>query len=172
MKEKLFLQSNELSLRLGSIQESDGEKLREWKNANRHAFFFQDIITPDQQAHWFEKYQSRADDYMFMVIVEAQTIGCMGFRMIERCADIYNLILGERAWGGKGLMSQAMRLMCSFILSDFSREIGAQVLRSNPAIRWYQQNGFRAYLTHDTFIEMRLDLTLFQPYAFHRTAMV
>ena len=57
-------------------------------------FSDQEIITPEAQGRWFKNYQERPDDWMFVVRVEGQTIGCMGFRLIDLEADVYNVILG------------------------------------------------------------------------------
>ena len=172
MKEKFLLESPDLDVRLYSIQESDCENLRRWKNAHRAAFFYQGIITPDQQLDWFRKYHDRADDFMFIVFAQDHAIGCMGFRMIDGRADIYNVILGEAEYGGKGWMSQAIQLLCSFIYTEFSHLIVAQVITHNPALTWYRKNGFREIATRENYVEIELDLARFCPCAFHKTAQV
>ncbi len=168
MKEHFTLVSPDANIALRTIAESDLENLRQWKNANRFAFFFQDVVTPEQQTAWFQGYLERSKDYMFIVQSEKRSIGCMGFRLLDNQADIYNVILGNPEMGGKGLMSKAMRLMCSYIAADFSQDISAQVLRSNPAIGWYRKNGFRESAAHDTYVEVKLDLTQFRPYPFEK----
>jgi len=163
-----FLRSPDLPVTLQTIAESDCENLRQWKNANRFSFFFQEIITPEQQAQWFRGYLGRENDYMFIVQREGLSVGCMGFRMLEHNADIYNVIRASPLPSGKGSMSHAMRLICSFLVAGFSSEISARVLRSNPAIQWYRKNGFREAAVHDTFVEMKLDLVHFRPCAFEK----
>lgn len=149
-------------LALRTIVEADCEDLRQWKNANRFSFFHQEIITPQQQREWFAGYLARDDDYMFILSVRDRAIGCMGFRLLDDHADIYNVILADALLGGKGWMSQALRLMCSYILSDFTRDIRAKVLRSNPALDWYLKNGFRRRAEHETYFEIELDADQFQ----------
>jgi RimJ/RimL family protein N-acetyltransferase len=168
MNDNFSLACPEFDVTLRAITSADLENLREWKNANRFAFFYQEIITPEQQARWFQDYLERAHDYMFVVQRVGQAVGCMGFRMLEQRADIYNVIRGQPESGGKGAMSQAMRLLCSFIAADFTRDIGAQVLLSNPARAWYRKNAFRETKFFDTYVEVQLDWAQFQPCAFQR----
>jgi len=163
MNRRLTLSSPELEITLRTISETDLENLRQWKNANRFSFFFQDIITPEQQRRWFRDYLRRANDYMFIVAHANHAIGCMGFRFIDNIADIYNVIRGDPDWGKRGSMGQAMRLMCSYLISDSKTNIIAQVLLSNPAIVWYQKNGFDRHSEHSNYVEMKLNLSRFEP---------
>lgn len=148
---------------LRTIAETDLEHLRQWKNANRFSFFFQEIITPDGQMQWFRNYLQRPDDYMFMVLYAEQAIGCMGFRFIEGVVDIYNVIRGISEIGERGSMSQGLRLMCSYIIREAKADIVARVLLSNPAIAWYQKNGFERGAEHPNYIEMKLNRSRFHP---------
>jgi RimJ/RimL family protein N-acetyltransferase len=162
----LSLRSSEISLR--TIVASDCEKLRGWKNENRLSFFFQELITPQMQEVWFRGYLERANDYMFAVQHANEVIGCMGFRLIDNTADIYNVILGDPEYGGKGYMSRAMALMCSYILSKSTKDIGLKVLRANPALKWYLKNGFYEVLAHDSYFDLKLDTKRFEPCKFQK----
>lgn len=160
------------TVELRTIHQIDNENLREWKNANRFSFFFQDIITPEMQTEWFQKYLARANDFMFIVAYRDQSIGCMGFRMLDHHADIYNVILGRSELGGKGIMGQALQLMCSFIYAKFTREIGLQVLKTNPAVDWYLKNNFIEIADRESHFVLALDLTRFQPHPFKRVDLL
>jgi len=162
----LGLGSDELSLR--TIMASDCENLRQWKNNNRFSFFYQELITPQMQEAWFRGYLERADDYMFAVQHNNVVFGCMGFRLINKTADIYNVISGNPDLGGKGYMSKAMVLMCSYILSISIGNIGLKVLRSNPALKWYLRNGFYEVLAHADFFELELDTKRFESCEFQK----
>jgi RimJ/RimL family protein N-acetyltransferase len=167
MRESFALTSPECDITLRAITEGDLENLRVWKNTHRFAFFYQEIITPEQQQEWFQNYLTRAHDYMFIVECADESIGCMGFRLIEQYADIYNVIRA-RADLGKGAMSQALRLLCSFIAADFTRDIRARVLLTNPARVWYRKNAFAEMASHDTYIEMQLDWSRFRVCSFRK----
>lgn len=130
-------------LRLVSASDDDRENLRIWKNSHRTSFFYQEIIQPEQQLKWFERYQSRADDYMFMVEEDGHPIGCMAFRVEdEEAVDLYNIIRGEDG-GRKISMRNAMHVMLTYIRGKFpDRQIKCDVLKDNPAVKWYQKCGF------------------------------
>src|SRR6059058_5574938 len=79
MKESFLLASNALAdVLLRTAAPSDCEDLRAWKNEHRRFFFFQEIITAERQRQWFEGYQARADDFMFVVLERGEAVGCMG----------------------------------------------------------------------------------------------
>lgn len=143
-------------LRLRSITPDDLETLRLWKNAHRQFFFFQEIIQPEQQRSWFQQVCAREHDYMFMVRYGAVDIGCMGFRLLNGEIDIYNVILGCKEYGNKGIMSKAMCLMNGFAALKFTEEITARVLRTNPALAWYLNNGFELVETFETYYLVHL----------------
>ena len=169
MNASFTLTCAEADISLRTITEADLEILRQWKNTQRFSFFYQDIITPEQQRRWYQGYLARPDDYMFIVVHAGQAIGCIGYRLLEGAIDIYNVILGDPAAGKRGWMSQALRLMCSYIIAHFTRDIIAQVLTTNPAIGWYEKNNFFTRARHETHVEMKLDLVRFAPCRFVRT---
>jgi RimJ/RimL family protein N-acetyltransferase len=170
MKEHISLFSSESQAALRSITTQDLENLRTWKNEHRAVFFYQRVITPEQQLQWFQGYLERPDDFMFIVSEATQAIGCMGFRIIDQRADIYNVILGRPESGGKGLMSQSIRLMCSYVAAHYSRDIGAQVLSANPARAWYRKNAFRETGVFDNYVQVQLDWQQFCPCSFQIAA--
>jgi RimJ/RimL family protein N-acetyltransferase len=148
---------------LRSIQAKDQELLRNWKNEHHESSFHQQVITAAQQSAWFPGYCQRENDFMFMVRHGEQEIGCMGIRQIEDSWDIYNVILAKKELGKQGLMSRALRMTCSFALNRKGAKIGLQVLKTNPAVEWYSRNHFRTAGEGDSFFEMTLDTSSFQP---------
>jgi len=121
----------------------DLNDLREWKNTHKEYFFHKLEITPTQQEEWFSGYHLRADDYLFVVEFDGKPIGCMGIRFKDDHWDIYNVILGKTEFGGQGLMGRSYQVMLQFAKSQISRPISLQVLKNNPAIWWYEKNGFK-----------------------------
>lgn len=120
----------------------DQDNLRCWKNSQRNFFFYTDIISPEQQSEWFSGYLRRQNDFIFIVIVQDEEIGCIGVRLLEREWDVYNVILGKSEYGRKGFMSQALDVVLRFAYAKQSCPIRLNVLKINPAVLWYQKNGF------------------------------
>lgn len=158
MNRHLTLRSGDVCLR--SIEERDLEDLRLWKNANRQAFFFKGEITPRQQREWFKGYLDREGDYMFVVESGPLRAGCMGFRLQAEAADCYNIIGVVQ---GRGLMSRAMRMMCSYILKEHTRLVGCRVLKDNPAVGWYRKCGYAVEAQAGDYYQMKLDAGTFSP---------
>lgn len=141
VKNKL-LAEQDFSVELIPSVHADIQYLRELKNLHREFFFYKDIITAEQQNVWFEKYLTRGDDYMFIVQTNNQKVGCMGIRLQDSCWDVYNVILGDHEFKGSGIMGRAFQLMLNFALSERDLPIRLNVLKNNPAIWWYEKNGF------------------------------
>jgi ribosomal protein S18 acetylase RimI-like enzyme len=152
---------------LRTIDASDLDDLRQWKNTNTAAFFFKDEITREAQAKWFEAYLARADDFMFLVESQGLRAGCMGVRIEDGVADGYNVI-GAPGAQGRGIFGRAMRLMCSYVLTEHTRQISCRVIKGNPAVAWYQKCGYRIVVERADHFEMALDLSCFAPCTYIR----
>ena len=155
MDRNFILRSDAVAVCLRSIAASDCENLRVWKNANRHAFFYQNLISPEEQMTWFRAYRGRPDDHMFVVTVPPE-VGCMGFRLEEGKVDVYNVIRGVSRGGRRGEMRDALHLMCAYALSRYACEIGCKVLADNPAVAWYEGCGFVRRSRRENYHEMVL----------------
>lgn len=163
MKRSLILRPrNQETILLRSALAGDATRLREWKNAQREFFFFTDEITDVMQNRWLDAYLDRPDDYMFIVEREGRAVGCLGLRFEGGSGDIYNVILGDQSLRGAGVMSLALRVLVSFGRA-LSEDIGLKVLKSNPAVSFYDKNGLAHVAEHDNYYEMRVDWRRFQP---------
>jgi len=165
---KLINQENNLTLR--TIAQKDIEKIRVWKNAHRASFFYKEIINPEEQLKWFTEYQKRQNDFVFMISYMNNDIGCTAFRELDEAMDIYNVILGDKSFGGKGLMSIANSVMCSYMIDHFGKEITVKVLKTNPAIKWYLKNNFIEIDSMNDFVLFRLDYSHFKKIDYKFTA--
>jgi Acetyltransferase (GNAT) domain len=161
---KIQWQENQ-SFSLRSITEADLEDLRIWKNQNKQFFFYQSDITLEQQKKWFEGFQNRPMDYMFVVeqTSDSQTVGCMGFRLLkeENTVDVYNIMRGKESDNKAFSMSDAFQTMISFILTISSLPISCKVLCENPALKWYSLNYFESSEIIDDYVLMKLNHSLF-----------
>ena len=116
--------------------------LRVWKNRNKNFFYYKKNISMSEQRSWFQSYLDRPSDYMFVVLFNGDRVGCMGVRNIGLAWDVYNIILGEVHYGGRGIMSSAFQAMLRFCGEQNELPITLEVLKDNPAINWYRKNGF------------------------------
>lgn len=163
MKKSFVLSSKILSISLRTVSKLDCEELRQWKNANRFSFFSQEVISPEQQETWFNKYLERENDFLFMVMEATYKVGCLGYRMLGRSADIYNVIRNTSESQGRGRMSRALRVLCSFVWFTETHDIRLKVLASNSARVWYTKNGFQEVECRSNYAELKLDEEGFQP---------
>jgi RimJ/RimL family protein N-acetyltransferase len=139
-----------------TIGADDIELLRGWKNAHRQFFFYKEIITPEQQQAWYRRWSQEPDDHMFVVEVENRSAGCIGTRLFQDTADVYNVILGDKQFGGKGIMSEALWATVAFSQFLYQRlPVCVRVLQTNPAIGWYERNGFTRIAANDEFVTMK-----------------
>ena len=148
--------SPELVLR--TVDRPDLEYLRQWKNAQKEFFFHQEEITENQQKQWYESFKKSPYDLMLMVEYRQQLFGCMGIRWKESHWDVYNVILGLQEYGKRGFMGAAFAAMLNLAGSIKPAPIGLQVLKNNPAVQWYQKQGFEVMEIHDSFFFMMFNL--------------
>lgn len=139
---------------LRSASRSDLEYLRKWKNEQKQFFFHKEEINLSQQEQWYKSFAKRPYDIMLMIEYKQQIFGCMGIRWQDNCWDIYNVILGRQEFGNRGLMGLAFAAMLNLACSCKSGPICLQVLKHNPAVIWYEKQGFEIVETHDSFFFM------------------
>lgn len=123
---------------------ADAEMLRTWKNTHRSSFFDRREIDAAAQEAWFAALLERDDDFMFLVVVDGVEAGSMGVRVLDGVADVYNVNLGREELGGAGYMSAALQRLLEFAVTTFALPVAVVVLKDNPAVRWYERNGFEA----------------------------
>ena len=150
------------NLILETVCIDDLEQLRAWKNENRQYFFNKNVISRDDQAKWFNDFSKREDDYIFMVKYGNLNIGCIGFRLLSDIVDVYNVIIGNKQYLSKGIMSFVLALMCSFIFDNYKNDITVRVLLDNPARKWYVKNNFFEICEKEDHVFMKLDVGKFK----------
>jgi ribosomal protein S18 acetylase RimI-like enzyme len=162
-----LISTSKPGIRLRTIETADIEDLRLWKNANSLSFFLKEKISPEGQKEWFKGYLARPQDFMFLIESGGLHAGCMGFRILERAADLYNII-GAPGTQGKGIMKEAMLIMCGFIRNEYTKEIRCLVLKKNPALDWYLKSGYRVVSEYPDHYKLELDTERFPPCAYRK----
>jgi RimJ/RimL family protein N-acetyltransferase len=140
-------------IRLRLLAEHDLPQTLAWRNLDhiRRWFFHHEQISAEQHGRWFADYQSRDDDFVF-VIEEAAS----GYRPIGQAA-IYNvdwllrtaefgrLMIGDDRAAGRGLAQEATSALVALAFNEFRlREVHLEVIPTNArAIRTYEACGFK-----------------------------
>jgi RimJ/RimL family protein N-acetyltransferase len=71
-------------------------------------------------------------------------------------------MLGNKRFAGKGLMSLALRLMCSYIIDKYNLNITLKVIADNKIAKaWYKKNGFAEKVSRNDYVFMELLLNNF-----------
>jgi RimJ/RimL family protein N-acetyltransferase len=142
---------------LRPIGPDDQETLRSWRNANSCRFYDQAPVTAGRQQAWYENYLTRADDHLFMVMERAmdRAIGCIGIRFRGDAWHLYNVIRGVSTPSPAGFMSRALALVIRFAGERRKAPVFADVLSDNPALAWYQCNGFVIHDRSERAVIMR-----------------
>jgi|GEM_PF-2370946 len=141
-----------------SICESDIEMLRSWKNEHKEYFFHKTEITKAEQTHWYSSFSRRTNDHMFVVLDDANYVGCIGARCLDESVDLYNIILGDKNYKGKYVMTNALWAVASLSsLLYKGKPINVRVLKSNPAVNWYKKIGFILASEETDYVNMNLD---------------
>jgi ribosomal protein S18 acetylase RimI-like enzyme len=144
-----------VGLELRSPSEPDLDKLRLWKNAQKRFFFHKKDISKLEQLAWYTKFSQRPYDILLMTIFRNEAFGCMGVRLIADHWDVYNVILGLPELGKKGYMSRSLQVMLRFARSIKWAPITLKVLKENPAVRWYERQGFEVVSTNAEYYAMQ-----------------
>lgn len=144
MKPRIRINSPGLpALALESIDETHLDALRGWKNAFRHRFFHQDEISATRQREWYSGYLDRPDDWMFIIRWGGQVEGCIGYRIIDGGADIYNLLRDPNPGRRSLSHAHAADLLTNYIACTHDLPVRGRCLVGNPVIRWAHKRGFR-----------------------------
>lgn len=156
MKQKVIISNNKIKLR--SINESDIETIRKWKNKNSKSFFYKKKILPQEQKSWYKEYLKRKNDYI-LIIEDTKTgkkVGCIGYRKIKNTIDLYNLIVINKQ-RRKGYMTSAVNLLETMLRKKYKGyKITVFVIPQNNAINWYIKNNFDIIGVYEKYICLEL----------------
>lgn len=154
-------------VRLRLLLAGDLPRTLAWRNQDhiRRWFFFSDPLTPEQHAAWFEQYQERDDDFVF-IIEDVQgsgaPVGQVAIYHIDwpaRRAEFGRLMIGEPSAAGKGLARAATELVLRIAFEDLALdEVYLEVFANNAAaISIYEKSGFK--LTDQDASVLKMNIT-------------
>ena len=139
-------------VRLRLLEETDLPMTLAWRNQDhiRKWFFHSDVITPEQHRAWWERYQERDDDFVF-VIEETETlkrpVGQVALYNIDwaaRRGEFGRLMIADEAARGLGLARLATTRLVAEAHGAFGlTDVYLTVLENNhAAFRVYTACGF------------------------------
>lgn len=131
--------NKEIQFNLRLIRENDIEDLRCWKNKYSQFFFDKKKITKANQKIWFDSYSKNPHNRMYILCLNEKNIGCLGIYDRKDHYELYNVITGDLSFRSTGLLSAALQEL----LKSLDKKIFVKVLDINPAIVWYEKNGFK-----------------------------
>ncbi|WP_346353514.1 GNAT family N-acetyltransferase [Azotosporobacter soli] len=136
-------------IRLRPIQHRDIEKIRTWRNDERvrNCFVYSGVISKEQQENWWNEYQTRDDDRMY--VIEKQddgfAIGAVAlYAVTEQSCEFGRLMIGEPSALGGGYALEAVQLLTKFAIEEIGvQRILLEVFDSNcKAISIYEKAGY------------------------------
>lgn len=149
-KDQTIIDGGRILLR--PLVESDLSMTLAWRNQDhiRKWFFYSEMITYDQHRAWFESYEQRDSDYVY-VIEERMTlqrpVGQVALYNIawdEKRAEFGRLMIGDPAACGLGLAKQATNALLQFAEKNLGlQEVYLEVYAHNAvAIAVYRHCEF------------------------------
>ena len=137
------------NVRLRLLQRADIEILRRWRNSDRDKFIYSKLISPEDQKKWFEGYQEKENDLLFIIEkLNRKPIGAVSLYRIDLSsmrAEFGRMMIGDIKSRKKGFARDASESLIRFAFSTLNlRQLRLEVLKNNkPAIRFYEKIGFQ-----------------------------
>lgn len=128
----------EIVLRLLSFEHV--ELLRRWRNQNRFFFIHQQTITKRIQKNWFKRYKEDPHDTIYIVYYQFSPVGVLGVTEYRDEIEIGRLMLGDKRYEKRGIMTGALEL----IISKYRhKKLFLKVIKTNViAQKFYNKNKF------------------------------
>lgn len=129
-----------MDIKLQPLSEELIETLRQWRNENRKYFVSQEIITPEMQKKWYEKYRKNPDDTIYIVFYQGKPVGALATIIRGEDIEIGRFMLGRKEHARKGIIGEALEL----VLAKFAnKRIFLEVLKDNTiAVCFYRKHKF------------------------------
>ncbi len=138
----------------------------DWRNREdiRHYFIRSEIIAWENHLSWWEKYQSKTDDFTFIIEDTGRLkrpvgqIALYNLDLVRGEAEYGRLMVGDPEARRKGLAKRATFVLVSWAFTSLGlKRIYLNVLKTNTAaINLYRQSGFTICGEHEELITMHM----------------
>lgn len=137
----------ESPVRLRPLMEADLPLTRQWRNRDdvRHWFINSKLITPEGHAEWFDHYERRNNDLMWVIEANGKLCGQVGLYDIgSDIAEFGRFMIGAPDMRGTGVGRIACALVTQYALQLGVSRVRLHVLAHNVrAIQVYRDCGYR-----------------------------
>lgn len=118
----------------------DARMLVAWRNADRDCFGDTKPLTlPGHVCWWDGVYEQDPWDHLYVAEADGRPAGTIGLKLGDR-PEIHRVLLGDKTLARRGVMSAALKLLTgSYGLPRYWLLVKPG---NQPAIRFYQRNGF------------------------------
>jgi RimJ/RimL family protein N-acetyltransferase len=133
-----------------------------WRNQDdvRKWFKFNGTVTAEQHLAWFEKYQAKADDFVFVALhlKSQERIGQVAIYdvdLMQKQAEVGRFIVAPEA-AGKGFMTEALQALADCATQQLAlSRLFLEVFASNArAINLYSKAGYQRCGARDELLVM------------------
>ena len=143
------------------IEEKDLETTLSWRNRDEARVWFKSTstISLGQHREWFQRYQEKDNDFLFVIEVNNKLVGQASVYDIDwdtGQAEVGRFLVASDE-GGKGYISHACGQLTHFCAETLEiTYLFLEVLENNEkAIRVYERNGFEEEQRYDGLVRMR-----------------
>lgn len=171
MAKRVLPPVEENNIRLRLLVENDLPLTLKWRNQDhiRKWFVHSEIISIKQHQQWFEKYQERDNDYVFIIEDKPNNYAPIGQISLynidweQKSGEFGRLMIGEKEALGKGIAKNSTKMILNLAFSVFFLEnLELEVFEDNsPAIAIYQSCSFKEVSTSNNLKKMVLKKTFF-----------
>ena len=146
------------------IEEKDLETTLSWRNRDEARVWFKSTstISIGQHREWFQRYQEKDNDFLFVIEVNNKLVGQASVYDIDwdtGQAEVGRFLAAPDE-GGKGYISHACGQLVRFCAETLEiTYLFLEVLENNEkAIRVYKRNGFEEEQSYDGLVRMSCSL--------------
>lgn len=162
MKPSLRSTSDEI-VEIRLLGPADLQATLSWRNRdeNRRWFINSNIIEWDSHAKWFESYQKKSDDFVFVIESDGELVGqcaVYGIDLQRKRAEVGRFLAAPDS-AGKGYIKRGCQLLIEMCWQQLALEsVFLEVLEENVrAIKLYEKLGFNEVSRNGKLIVLELN---------------
>lgn len=151
-----------MEVRIRPLQEVDVYTSVRWRNDPEVFKYtgnvYQHEIKLDNELQWIRKVMNNPNDYRCAILADGKYVGNIYLTDIADGKAHYHIFIGDKEYWGKGIASQASRLILTYAFDTLHlQEVLLRVRKANQrAFHLYEKLGFKAIDTDEEWVSMSL----------------